>query len=443
MLVKTSIIVPVYNTAQFLRECFESIFRQSQKEIEVIAVNDGSTDESLEILEEIKKEHPELIIFSQKNKGLGAARNKGVELASGEYIYFIDSDDCLEINAMETCYCYAKKYKADIVMFDAYTFGDVKHEESAYDRQKIIKEQKSVMSGMEYIQKYWSKAFCPTACLIYTSVDFWEKCNLKFLTGIYYEDVEFHCKAIPLADSIIYIPQKLYRRRYREGSITISRFDYKHAEDNLHIIRAVAEHECNDKIKKEKQNILYSHLSSLLKKCEENELLGNKEFAKEIYEAAQEIYGYNIDEIKEHRNINVLSRLSNILSDEISVETCEKIKSRKSEIWKEICKEIPLASKNKFIGVYGIGKKTEEFLCGYEENIGEIIAEVVYIESNIKSKEKKFRGRDVFNVNDIGDTSFCCIVIASSKYEEEMYQTLMEKYYNKFKIIRLNSDLHF
>ena len=156
-----------------------------------------------------------------------------------------------------------------------------------------------------------------------------------------------------------------------------------------------------------------------------------------------EIYGYNIDEIKEHRNINVLSRLSNILSDEISVETCEKIKSRKSEIWKEICKEIPLASKNKFIGVYGIGKKTEEFLCGYEENIGEIIAEVVYIESNIKSKEKKFRGRDVFNVNDIGDTSFCCIVIASSKYEEEMYQTLMEKYYNKFKIIRLNSDLHF
>ena len=95
-MIKTSIIVPVYNTAEYLRDCFDSIFHQTQKEIEIIAINDGSTDNSLDVLQEIKKEHPELIILSQVNQGLGATRNRGIKLAKGEFIYFLDSDDCLK-----------------------------------------------------------------------------------------------------------------------------------------------------------------------------------------------------------------------------------------------------------------------------------------------------------------------------------------------------------
>lgn len=89
-MIKTSVIVPVYNTAEYLEECFESIFGQTQKEIEVIAINDGSTDNSLQVLKEIQKKHPQMIILSQKNKGLGETRNIGLELAKGEFIYFID-----------------------------------------------------------------------------------------------------------------------------------------------------------------------------------------------------------------------------------------------------------------------------------------------------------------------------------------------------------------
>lgn len=113
-MIKTSIIVPVYNTAPYLRDCFDSIFAQTQKEIEVIAVNDGSTDNSLSVLGAVKAEHTELIIFSQENQGLGAARNKGMELATGEFIYFIDSDDCLISDAMEICYHYAKMNDVDV-----------------------------------------------------------------------------------------------------------------------------------------------------------------------------------------------------------------------------------------------------------------------------------------------------------------------------------------
>ena len=108
---RTSIIVPVYTTESYLMECFDSIYAQNQKEIEVIAVNDGSTDCSLCILEEIKKEHSDLIIVSQENKGLGSARNKGLEIATGEYIYFVDSDDYLADKTLETCYQYARDYK--------------------------------------------------------------------------------------------------------------------------------------------------------------------------------------------------------------------------------------------------------------------------------------------------------------------------------------------
>ena len=91
--IKTSVIIPVYNAAEYLEECFNSIFSQTQKEIEIIAVNDGSTDGSLELLENIKRAHPEIIIYSQDNQGPGGARNKGIELSKGEFVYFLDSDD--------------------------------------------------------------------------------------------------------------------------------------------------------------------------------------------------------------------------------------------------------------------------------------------------------------------------------------------------------------
>ncbi len=438
-MVKTSIIVPVYNTSKYLKDCFTSIFEQTQQEIEVIAINDGSTDDSLNILEEIKSEHPEMMIFSQENKGLGAARNKGMELATGEFIYFIDSDDCLVSNAMELCYYYAKTHKADIIMFDADVFGDIEPGKNQYDRSKIIKEQECVMSGEEYAQKYWLKTFSSSACLIYTSSSFLKKNNLKFIPETYYEDVDFHIKAFPLAKSIMYIPRKLYRRRYRESSIMMSRFDERHAKDFLQIIREIdgqVHSAYNEKIIQEMQ---YRHLNSLLKRCKENDLLKNEEFSREFYETAQKIYGYDVNKIGQYRNINVLYQLSDVLDEgTVPADMRKRIHNRKKEIWEKICSEIPLASGNKCIGIYGIGRNAEDFLDAYEENEGEIKADVIFIESNVKSGEKKYRDREVFNLSEIGEMILDCIVIASSRYEQEMYQAIREKYDNKFRVVYLS-----
>ena len=99
---KVSVIVPVYNVEQYLEECVQSILSQTYQNIEIVLVDDGSTDSSPEILEEYRKKYPELIqVVHTDNQGLGAASNNGVAAARGEYIAFLDSDDYLSANAVK------------------------------------------------------------------------------------------------------------------------------------------------------------------------------------------------------------------------------------------------------------------------------------------------------------------------------------------------------
>lgn len=442
--IKTSIIVPVYNTEQYLAECFESIFAQTQTEIEVIAVNDGSTDNSLCILEEIKREHPQLIIYSQENKGLGAARNKGIELATGEYIYFIDSDDCLVNTAMENCYHYAKRNALDILMFDAETFGQLAHREKAYDRSKIIETPNEVFTGEEFACKYWLKTFIPSACLIYLSADFINKNNIEFISGIYYEDNEFYCKIMLLAARVMYIPCALYRRRYREKSITTSAFSVKHAKDFLYMIQMVDKIRTNENVNELIHRIKLKFLCVLIDKCIENEMCIQQEFAHDFLKTAIHICGEDIYNIDSFLEIDILYRISNVVScSVVSRQVQQRISDRKKEIVKILFSEIPLRKKNSYVGIYGTGKNTERFLDEYQNNIGNIEAKVIFIDSNALSGQKRFRDYDIYNVNDIADTPFDCIVVASSKYEAEIVEMMADKYGNKFKLIRLSSDLGF
>lgn len=113
---KVSVIVPVYNVDKFLKACIESIQRQTLREIEIICVNDGSTDSSLEILQSMAKKDPRVVVVDQKNAGAGAARNNGVRLARGEYIGFVDSDDIIYPTMYEELYNKAVATKAEMVI---------------------------------------------------------------------------------------------------------------------------------------------------------------------------------------------------------------------------------------------------------------------------------------------------------------------------------------
>ena len=128
---KLSVIVPVYNTEEYLKECIDSILNQTLDLYEVIIVDDGSTDGSLDIINGYVENYSNVHAISQKNCGLGAARNMGLRIAKGEYIYFIDSDDILEKNALEHCYNLAYKNKLDMLIFESDIFESVVHIEKS------------------------------------------------------------------------------------------------------------------------------------------------------------------------------------------------------------------------------------------------------------------------------------------------------------------------
>lgn len=142
--IKISVIIPVYNVQRYLRQCLDSVVNQTFQDIEIILVNDGSTDQSLEICQEYKQMDQRIILLTQKNSGLAAARQKGLDYASGEYITFVDSDDWLEVQMYEKMYDAACSSGAEIVFCNVYR-NELKKEKpylesGFYDRQAMVEK---------------------------------------------------------------------------------------------------------------------------------------------------------------------------------------------------------------------------------------------------------------------------------------------------------------
>ena len=112
---KVSVIIPVYNTEQYLRECLDSVVNQTLKDIEIICVDDGSTDNSLAILREYKAKDSRIIVLTQENQFAGVARNHGMEAACGQYYAFMDADDCFLPDAIEKMFNLCEQYELDFI----------------------------------------------------------------------------------------------------------------------------------------------------------------------------------------------------------------------------------------------------------------------------------------------------------------------------------------
>ena len=122
--IKVSVIVPVHNTEKYLKQCLDSLINQTLKDIEIICVDDGSTDSSLQILQQYSSKDHRLKVISQKREGAGSARNKGLAVARGKYLSFLDSDDFFELDMLEQMYNCSEKYNTDIVICKSRTFNN-------------------------------------------------------------------------------------------------------------------------------------------------------------------------------------------------------------------------------------------------------------------------------------------------------------------------------
>ncbi len=203
--IKISVIVPVYNVEKYLKRCLDSLINQTLKDIEIICVNDGSTDNSLSILDEYAKKDSRIIILNQKNAGLSAARNSGMEIAKGEYIGFVDSDDWVDLDFYEKLYYAAKNNDCDIAVADFIR----EHPTKKKKRLNITKEE--IFEKPE--DKYMICKTYREGCVwnkIYRT-EFLKRIDLKFVVGMYYEDRDFTARSLFYSKKLITVPDTYYR----------------------------------------------------------------------------------------------------------------------------------------------------------------------------------------------------------------------------------------
>lgn len=205
-MIKVSVIVPAYNVEKYIEKCLNTLVHQTLKEIEIIVVNDGSTDRTKERIEQFTAKYPEKVIYLEKeNGGLSDARNFGMPYAKGEYIGFIDSDDYVEENMYEEMYKKAKEENSSVVECDfIWEYPD----HQRIDTGKIYSNKKEAMLYARVVA--WNK-------LIKREII--EKQKIEFPKGLRYEDVEFFYKILPNLEKISFVKKPFIHYIQRENSI--------------------------------------------------------------------------------------------------------------------------------------------------------------------------------------------------------------------------------
>ena len=231
--IKVSVIIPVYNCEEYLEECLKSVAQQTLKDIQVILIDDGSSDSSAEICKRFVKQYPGFEYHYQTNKGPGAARNRGLDFAKGEYIGFIDSDDWIDFDMYELMYDAAKQNNdSDIVFARVYENenrrdkGYIDIRKGYYNKIEIETEILPFLLPMIKDNGYYSVLRWSNWLRIYKRAIV-QNNNIRFIeTSSRAEDLTFSFHCTLCADSYFYLDKELYHNRSRKGSISTKVIDH-------------------------------------------------------------------------------------------------------------------------------------------------------------------------------------------------------------------------
>lgn len=449
-MIKTSIIVPVYNVEKYLKECLESLINQTQKELEIIAIDDGSTDRSLEILKEYEAKDKRVVVYTQKNSGQGVARNVGLKAAKGKYIYFVDSDDYIAPETMSICYEIAEKNGLDALLFDANVFvEDVSNADfkpDSFDRDGIVEAGK-IYQGRDYLFHYMNTYPDTTSpCTHYCLKEFIDKYSLLFIQPKY-EDVAWRFKLMLCASRVMYMPYKFYNYRYRPNSTMTSKVDYTKCLDFIEVLMQMIEDankygEFKGEVEKEYIKMRIAALPGRYRIAD----LKNQEAL--IAERTEDLIDRFANDFLNNSNTNdlqflcfVYGELEQVFPKAVFTRKKEQIlKEQEKIIYKELVKRLsplPLKDGSCKIGIYGTGIHTDKLLRWYKHLLGEINAQIVYIDTRKETFSDKYNGSYIYNIRDIDNLDLDGIIISSRLYEEEMVNTVKAYYGDKYKIYRL------
>lgn len=223
-MIKVSVIVPVYNVEEYLQECLDSLVSQTLDEIEIICVNDGSTDNSLTLLNEYASKYPKIKVINRENGGLSAARNTGMKEAKGKYIGFVDSDDWVDYDFFEKLFMSAENNNASIAACGIVrTKGRKTRINISYNEEILYTD----------IQDKIKICNIPKYCYVWNKIykrEELEKNNIEFVEGINFEDVRFTIRAVYFLKELVTVPETNYYYRKRKGSI-VKTLSPKNIED--------------------------------------------------------------------------------------------------------------------------------------------------------------------------------------------------------------------
>ncbi len=267
-----SIIVPIFKVEDYLHRCVDSVLNQSFLDYELILVDDGSPDNCPKICDDYAQKDKRIKVIHKNNGGLSDARNSGLNIASGEYVLFLDSDDSYLDGALEKLASILKNKKPDILI------ANLINEDGTEYSPKIMCEIGKEYSGKEYYLNYF-KSILDCAVASAYRLSFLKKHHLSFLVGRYHEDSDFTPKAYLLAESIVHSNISLYVRCSRDDSITTKKDKRKNLEDCLFIAKnmAIFANDLNDDAIKNvlMENICMSYLGKFVdanvfqyKKCD-------------------------------------------------------------------------------------------------------------------------------------------------------------------------------
>ena len=392
---KISVVIPIYNVEKYIEECLGSIMNQTLCDIQVICIDDASTDNSYEKAKQcIGNDSRFCVLHIEKNSGQSYARNCGMKKAKGKYLFFLDSDDYLEKDALEKLYNYAEEAGVQGIYFGAY----VEYEDDVSIEEKIIySDCERIMDGKTLFAELNKKNEYQSA----TWTQFWkreyiEKNNLQFYEGVAYEDTLFTMQAMLKAEQVMCIEDILYHYRKRKASTT----------DN------------QGKTQLKSYMIVYFEVWKLWLKEENGELIaeGIKKrldiFHRRISMAIGEIgYVPKVD-FEESACQYLYQKIANISPDYLYIDTTNyDFRKRLSEY--------------DYVFVYGAGIIADEVIRFLEEQKIRIAGSIV---TKKKEEQERYKGYRIYELQEISKFQgrFVILLALSKKYHKDV-KTRIEK----------------
>lgn len=392
---KVSVIIPVYNVEKYLSKCLKSVINQTLKDIEIICVEDCSSDNSCNILESYSTKDPRIKVFyNETNRGLSYTRNRGIQEASGEYIQFLDSDDYLDLDALDCFYKIAYDDDLDVLISDYVTdYSDESRQEKnnsiIYPASvKSMTTGKKVFAELIYSQKVTHWCF---AVLIFSKADFLKKNNILFIENILHEDIPFFYKLMHIADRCKCVNYYKYHYVQRSNSIVHVYNQYR-LESFLIILEELLQYNApmydDNKISAE-----YLYILNLIKRINSycsNELKQNYDFYSE-----------------QTKNLFRMIVGKGLMDYSVSYIT-EKIANK---------------LKNKKVFVYGAGEIAKHVI--YELDRYNVEIEKIIVSS--QSEKKHLLGYEIVLFNDVNLPNNYTILVATSKKFQHGIAEILKK----------------